>query len=308
MKTILHKLATSAGLAAGISLMAGTPAFGLSITNPSVSGIAGTDYYLYKVVGNQTVRDDSTPLSTILQGSCDTAATCAPGGNVELFANSEQLNNADFNSYNKVTSLTGTIGGKNITLSSLTAADWNSTVSGGMTLGEAWFNSALNANGLSSVLGNQTLYNNLWQSFNINNGRQRFSDPNISYVNQDATTNLIKIGLAGHYDATNLLLAGLTPNEQLLFNSMRDPNKASLPIQASEIVKYNYNGISSYLYSFNATPSGLSAADDGISHTGNYELLLAGLPVEKVPEPSLLIGLIGVGGLLFSKRQARRLG
>jgi len=83
----------------------------------------------------------------------------------------------------------------------------------------------------------------------------------------------------------------------------------SKPIQASEIVKVFYNGgQSQLLYGFSATPSGLVAADDGVSHSGNYELSFQGvLPTPAAtPEPSAMLGLLGVGGFFAAKRQLKK--
>jgi hypothetical protein len=149
-------------------------------------------------------------------------------------------------------------------------------------------------------------YGTAWNKFNSGGGLQRFSDPNISYVNQNDTTGQVSIGLAGHLDATSLLLGTLSSTEQTLLNTLRDPSKAGAPMQASEIVKVVYDGgPAQYLYNFSATNSGLVAADDLKSHTGNYELLLAGIPPAQVPEPSAMLGLMGLGGFLAAKRKMK---
>ncbi|NJR66629.1 MAG: PEP-CTERM sorting domain-containing protein [Leptolyngbyaceae cyanobacterium CRU_2_3] len=77
-------------------------------------------------------------------------------------------------------------------------------------------------------------------------------------------------------------------------------------IQASEIFKYAYNGNTGYGYSFSATNSGLKAADDGVSHTGNYEITFQGVASKPVPEPSAVLSLIGFGSLLAGKRQMQK--
>lgn len=306
MQGTMKKFLLGASVVAGISGIAGAPAFAGSLTGASVSGVAGTDYYVYKQVGNQTVRDDSAALSTVLQGSCAVVAgACnpagSPGGNVELAANSEK---AGFD-FTKNTTLSGTIGGKSITLSSLTDSDWN-TMIGGQTLLDKYLTDALNANGFASIVSNSLLYNQAKINFTSNGGKQRFSDPNISYVNQDDSTGKISIGLAGHLDATDLLLAGMTPAQKTLFLSQRAANKVGTAVQASEIVKVTYNGqASQYLYSFTAANSGLTAADDGRSHNGEYEVTLQGDPVP-VPEPSALLGLMTVGGLFVAKRKLNK--
>ncbi|WP_254011271.1 NF038130 family PEP-CTERM protein [Limnofasciculus baicalensis] len=322
----MKKFLLGASVVAGISGIAGAPAFAGSLTGASVSGVAGTDYYIYKQVGNQTVRDDSASLSTVLKGSCAVAAQAcnpagSPGGNVELFANSEksplstsnplQVFSAlsNFLGYNTTTSLTGQIGGKNITLSSLNALDWFgggaasvktalSTATTSIQRSAAinplynpsnfatqWFENTLSQYSLlpSTTIGKKTLFN----TFLLAGGFQRFSDPNISYVNQDPD-GLIRIGLAGHYDVLSLL--GLPGNT---------------PVQASEVLKVSYDGNpAQYKYGYTAAHSGLTELSDGKSHNGNYELAIQG--AQPVPEPSALLGLITVGGLVVAKRKLNK--
>ncbi|MEI6063227.1 MAG: NF038130 family PEP-CTERM protein, partial [Pseudanabaena sp. ELA748] len=261
-----------------------------SITGATIGGTAPTDYYVYGVSGSNTVKIDPTPadVQPVLDGNAG-----SPTGNVELRARSEQ-GGFDFTLN---TSLSGAIGGKSITLSSLTASDWT-------TVGTTWFNAALTANGYGAVIGNVPIYTAAWTKFVSGNGRQRFSDPNISYVNQNEVDGVVSIGLAGHLDATNLLFASLSTSEKLLLDSLRDPSKANTPIQASEIVKYTYEGQTGYLYSFYATNSGLVASDDGVSHTGNYEVTFQGTRPVPVPAGFVGIALAGViGGGMMKRRK-----
>jgi hypothetical protein len=308
MAASLKKLLIGTSVAVGMSAVGITPALAGSLTNASIGGTAATDYLIYGTEENQTVPipNSVANLQSVLDGNA-----ASPTGNVELAASSEK---AGFD-FTKNTSLTGDIGGKSLTLSSLTASDWATTVSGGLTLAQKWFNDALTANGYGALLANTTNSNNAyvlaWNKFSTGGGLQRFSDPNISYVNQDDSTGEIKIGLAGHLDATPLLFKGLTDSQKYQLNTLRDPSKAGTPIQASEIVKYTYNGTTDYLYSFLATGSGLTAKDDGVSHSGNYELKLAGVitppPPAAVPEPSTILGLMAVGGLFgAAKRNANK--
>lgn len=292
----VKRLAIGTSILVGAGAIATTPAFAGSLTGAALNNTAvnGTDYYLYDANATNTFRNDNASLASILTGNAG-----SPTGNVELFANSETLNNTQFNSNTKVTTLSGLIGGKSITLSSLTAADWSTNVGGGLTLAQKWFQDALTANGLGSLIGTTT-GNNAFTAFLASGGRQRFSDPNISYVNQNDTTGEISIGLAGHLDAKSLLLP-VVPNAL-------KPLLAGKTIQASEIVKVSYNGgPAQFLYNFTATDSKLVELGDGISHKGNYEVTLAGIPPEAVPEPSAMLGLMAVGGLFAaSKRKSRK--
>jgi hypothetical protein len=330
MKTTFKTLMIGASMAVGMSAIA-APANAGSLTN---AVITGTDIIKYKVnQSNQTVADSTASLSDILTGD-----SSSPTGNVELFASSERTPlsptstaNAtqrfvalgSFLGYNQVTSLSGEIGGKQITLSSLTASDWfggsassalqslnsaltitnqtNRTIAlnaainplyNSSNLATTWFNSALST---YNVTPTQALFN----QFLLAGGFQRFSDPNISYVNQDDTTGQIKIGLAGHYDATALL--GLRPDGTLR--------------QASELVKVSYNnGPSQIRYNFTATQSGLVSNDGTNSHNGNYEVFVEGVApqsqrvgnLQAVPEPSVMLGLLGVAGVFVTQRKSKK--
>ncbi|MEP0870072.1 NF038130 family PEP-CTERM protein [Trichocoleus desertorum AS-A10] len=312
----IKRLIVGASVFATVSAIANAPTFAASIVNATVGGNAS--FLTYTVIGGQTVVDPTNNVQAALDGD-----SSAPGGNVELFSNSEAgslyssagatsaqkltaFNN--FLGYNEVKTLDGQLNGKNISLSSLTAVDWlgasnvttlqtalgsNTTaiqksaaiasLYNSSNLATTWFNTTLTQYGMAP---NQ----NLFSTFLLAGGLQRFSDPNISYVNQDDQTGLIKIGLAGHFNAAPLL--GLPGT-----------------IQASELVKVSYNGQASrYLRSYQATKSGLISKDGTNSHTGNYEVSLQGeLPPkstpESVPEPSLALGLFSLGGLFAAKRK-----
>ena len=289
MKTLLQSLAVGALSLTSLGAIATAPVSAASITSVAIGGSEPTDYYVYDVSGNNTVRN-LTPTASDIQNVLGGNAA-SPTGNVELAASSEQ-GGFDFT---KNTTLSGAIGGKSITLSSLTASDWT-------TVGQTWFKAALTANGYGTII-NSALYNTAWSRFINNGGRQRFSDPNISYVNQDSD-GLIRIGLAGHYDATDLLLGSLSTFEKNLINSLRDPLKVGTPIQASELVKYTYEGQTSYLYSFYATQSGLISADPTKSHNGNYEVTFQGS--KPVPVPAAFIGIAFAGAIGATKLKRRK--
>ncbi len=294
MKSAVKKLLLATSIAAGMGGMFSAPALADSLTNATIGGSAANDYFVYDSDGSKTFTTDKTPenLQTVLGGNATD-----PTGNVELRASSEE---AEFsvNEWRKNTTLEGKIGGQDITLSSLTLDDWLSTDARGRSLGERWFNDALQANGFGILLDRmfRDQYSQALNMFAGQGGFQRFSDPNISYVNQDDSTGLIRIGLAGHFDATDFLLAGLGEDERNMVNRFRSTNA---PIQASEIVKVSYRGVTDYLYSFNASKSGLTEKVDGRSHNGNYEVTMA------VPEPSVILGLLTVAGMVVSQRRMR---
>jgi hypothetical protein len=308
MVNVIKPFLIGISVCAGMGAIASSPAFAGSLTNPSLSGTAS--YLTYDADQTNTFKVDNTPanLAKVLGGSIN-----SPTGNVELFSNSETLTNAAFATYTGVSSLTGKIGGRDITLSSLTMADWLSPV-GSKTLGQAWFDEMLTANGFSAFVGsaNGSLLFNVFSQFG---GFQRFSDPNVAYVNQDDTTGLISIGLAGHLNATPLFLRSIdaflasnaSSQSKTLVRNLR-PVLAAKVLQASELIKYTYNNTQTgYLYSFKGVSSGLVERGDGVSHNATYEVALQGIapepPQQSVPEPSLLVGLVGLGGFLANKRK-----
>jgi len=298
----IQKFLLGASVLASVSAIASTPAFAISITPTSLTG----NFLIYDSNGINTFQVGYTGLSqaqTILEGSCTVGPgnACVPAGsptgNIELFADSETGAYSKLSDFKNapVTSLTGTLFGKEITLSSLTGVDWfgpsmdtsyYATGNPNSTFAAKWFNQALDANGASAL---KTAANfNLFLSLG---GFQRFSDPNISYVTQETATSGVLIGLAGHYNAGDAFPPGSIFS--ILFN-----NK-----QASEIVKVTYAGKTDYHYSFNAALSGLTALDDRHSHNGNYEVDPIPPDTTKVPEPSTLLGIIGIGSFLAGKRK-----
>jgi hypothetical protein len=291
----------------GASVIAIAPAQAEGIKNATIGGSAATDYLLYDANGTNTFLNPNANLQTILGGD-----SANPTGNVELAASSEKPG-FDFT---KNTALNGTIGGRAISISSLTASDWGSSYQG-TTFGQYWFSSALTSNGFGMLNGTPT-GTALFNLFKGNGGFERFSDPNISYVNQDSN-NVINIGLAGHYDASPLFAraidqyaatTSLSTSQKLLMAGLKTQLDGQL-IQASEVVKMTYGGKTDYGFSFVGTKSGLVEKGDGLSHTGNYVVSFQGLkPVglepasQKVPEPSIVFGLVGLGGLAV--RRLRR--
>lgn len=297
MKKTFERLAIGASMAIGLGAIATTPANAASITDVKIGGTAPSDYWVYDANNVNTFLIPSTPANA--QKVLDGDAT-KPTGNVELAANSET---PQFN-FNKYTTLEGKIGGKDITLSSLTASDWFNTGSGlnynygANNLATKWFKDFLAKAGQAGSPLSGLAYSSF---FNLK-GFQRTSDPNISYVNQDDITGLIKIGLAGHLD----LKTYYANDPQLGQFAKLLPDK----FQASEAVKYTYNGETGFLYSFSATPTGLTVTGglDTLSHNGNYEVTIQGVPPKDVPEPMTIVGtLVAAGFGVAMKKRARTL-
>lgn len=177
MRKITNKILIGASIAVSLGAIASAPAQAGSLTNATIGGTAASDYYVYDVNGNNTVKVDSNSanVNKVLNGNATN-----PTGNVELRASSEK---AGFD-FTKNTSLSGTIGGRNITLSSLTASDWTANFT------KTWLTSALVSNNLAIAVPQVDFLSNIFTNYG---GQQRFSDPNISYVNQNDTTGEISI-------------------------------------------------------------------------------------------------------------------
>lgn len=307
MAKVIKQFLLGVSVCVGVGTIANAPAFAGSLTNASISGSAS--YLTYDADPTNTFKVDNTSanLTKVLSGDIS-----SPTGNVELFSNSESLSNNVFANYTEVSSLTGKIGDRDITLSSLTMADWSSPV-GSKTLGQSWFDEMLVANGFGSLVatpGGTALFN----AFSQHGGFQRFSDPNVAYVNQNDTTGMISIGLAGHLNATPLIMKSIdaflassaSAQSKALVKAFK-PVLAAKTLQASELIKYTYNNQTGYLYSFTGVSSGLVEKGDGVSHNGVYEVAMQGVlpekPQQSVPEPSLLVGLVGVGSFFAAKRK-----
>ncbi len=301
MTTFLQKALIATFLASGLSVIALAPAQADGIKNVSIGGTADKDYILYDANATETFVNPNATLQSILSGNKN-----SPTGNIELAASSEK---AGFD-FSKRTTLNGTIGGRSIAISSLTASDWNSAYKG-TTFGQSWFNQALTSNGFGSI-ASSSIGTSLFSIFKTNGGFERFSDPNISYVNQ-STTGDINIGLAGHYNASPLFTKSIDQymsSNKSLSNSQKSllsglkGQLSNKTVQASEVFKYEYNGLTDYAYSFNATASGLTERGDKISHTGNYEVVIKGPEaIKHVPEPGVLLSLAGISGLAAWKRR-----
>ncbi|MEH2244505.1 NF038130 family PEP-CTERM protein [Nostoc sp.] len=298
MKMTFQKLVIGASMAISVSALATVPAQAGTLTGATIGGTAASDYLVYDVEGSSTKLVDK-PSANDVQKVLDGDAA-HPTGNVELRASSE---GAGFD-FAKNTTLTGQIGGKSIILSSLTETDWFSTGSilnktyGAQNFANTWFNQFYDAAGLTSsgFISRSQAY----ASFFGINGFQRTSDPNISYVNQNDITGEIKIGLAGHFNLKDYYKPLLGTSGNLLKDGF----------QASEVVKVTYNDKTDFLYSFSATATELTNSSgvgaDGKSHSGNYEVSIKGVPPVAVPEPSVILGLLGVAGVFATQRTFKK--
>ncbi len=326
MTRTIKKFLLSASMVAGMSAIAITPASAASLTSATVTGSAPTDFEVWDVGGTPGIdcpiaatsclNSSGTNVSNLINVLDGTLAS--PGGNIELFKSSEQLNLANFLAYDNVTSLkTDFSDGTSVTFSSLTATDLFGagldTSYGASTVATQWFNAAFTAN-LSNVLTalslpNETaLFNllapfgytsraSLYNAFLNAGGFQRAVDPNIAFVNKIG--NNVKYGLAGHSD---LLFYAPAALKAILAQK-------GVSLQASELVKLSFDGKNEIAYSFTGAKSNVASKDGSFNFTYDGDPMLVppqDPPTEKVPEPSAVLGLVAVGGLFVATRKRKK--
>ncbi|MEO0348705.1 MAG: NF038130 family PEP-CTERM protein [Cyanobacteria bacterium P01_A01_bin.15] len=223
-----------------------------------------------------------------------TAADALNGiGNIELGETDGGLDGAQGG-------LTFSLGGGTLTLSSLTQADWD------MGLADIWFDDAWSVYGagLEPLLALAGLTRDeLRAAFDTVDGDARLSDPNIESVTELSNGD-VDIDLAGFVELNSLIDIAA---DRLGLTSLL-PFLPPLPtFYASEVVAYDYQGSSGFLYSIGEEPmaSGVVSGDSTESFTGNYTLTLDGDPPDgvAVPEPSALVGL-ALAALALRRRQS----
>lgn len=235
------------------------------------------------------------------------------GGNVELFASSDNLSLAQYEAYTGVTTVSGTLDGVPVTLSSLVWSDWGvasyncsapataTAVPGGLL--DQWLTDLVSAYGLTLTTAQRA---NAITQMVCGNFLQQFSDPNVAYVNDLNPGNDLAepvVGLAGTFDlcpTLNGIFPGVLPTNYCLI-----PVGTRPPIQVSEIVKIRVGGVSDILYNFSAVRSGQSEVSDPQqggtdqqSHSGIYQLIGPTAPKPK-PRPIPALPPFGLVILFF---------
>ncbi len=272
MTRLVKKLLIGASVVVGASTMGAIPSYAGTLTGIQFDT---DDIEVFYADDAETALTDNDPLT-----------------NVELGASNEnQTENIGFS---------GMLGGKVVSVETVTAADW-------AIFGTQWINDFTTAySGLSGL--ENVIAGYIDSAMSNPNVETRFGDPNVGGFTFDENSGEYQLDLIGHY---NLLNAPYLQSEE--YSTMVNGLNFLLggnPLQVSEMAKVTIDGVVNYAYSFSATDTGYDHAD-GSSHSGLYSWTLAGEPIQSaaiqsVPEPSTMLGLMAVGGLVtLSQRKSR---
>ncbi len=283
MAGLVKKFLASASVVAGMSTVFGAPAMAFTFTG------VGTDIILREQVGaNFQITNDLTKLDSILQGDSSN-----PGGNIELGAkNVSRTQGGNPLAGVQAQNIQGeTATFTNVTQNIYESSDWQNDI------GRAWFSDAWEQaveKNSSAPLVSST---NEWLFYNIfvsQGGLDIITDPNISYINEVGDD--IVVGLTSPLNLADEF------SDPFLVGALEG-------VQMSEIFAYDINGVPGYAWSSVATETGLGSSN------GNYEVVLEGLangytseevpelPIEDVPEPSTVLSLIAIGGLVAATKR-----
>ena len=307
-------------IAAGMSAIATAPAQATLQTldqnsiqfKDFTTGQSTTNFRTYS--GGSTGAFSTGNVSDAIKALTDTDVT----SNVELGPDNNTLSSDNFG-------FTGTLGGHTVSVSGVTAADWQN-------FGSQWLDGFLNTyngKGGITVTGNNVTVagvpglgsftdtkTDLLNSLIADGGLPSSGDPNIGSLTID-NTGQIQLGLVGFYDLSVPYLDPTKAAHYATVNPVWDTllkieagkfSTSKIPLQASEIAKVTVDDQTSYAYSFAATQSGITASDDHTSYTGIYKWTYTtpNTSAKATPEPSALLGLIGVAGIFASKRKFMR--
>lgn len=288
---MLKYLLAGASLSVGLSAIVSASAQAATLTmDPGSIQFDTLNYQTYTGGSNGSFTPNN--LNAARTALTDNDAT----SNVELWYTSEKPSaNVGF---------AGTIGGHQVSVSSVTKSDWS-------VFGNTWFNGLLAANSEINAIWsglNSTAQMGLRTALTTN-GLPAAGDPNVGALTLDTNTNQLSLSLIGHLDLKPRILAG----QYSFGNTVVDlflkqaAGKIKGGIQASEVAKVVIDGKTHYAYGFSATSTGITTPDGSESYTGmfNWSEKLSG-GAEAVPEPSTMLGVAVAGGVVALRRRMKR--
>ncbi|WP_373527712.1 NF038130 family PEP-CTERM protein [Nostoc sp.] len=291
-----QKLVIGASMAIGVSALATAPAHATSFSfnNPNeIKTYTGGSNGIF-IKGN---AQDGT--SAAIKALTDNDST----SNVELWHSTENPTaNIGF---------TTTVDGKSVTVSSITKDDWKS-------FGSQWLDGFLQAHSTRGITvnGDEVKVGNLpatskatLLSSLLSTGLPSSGDPNIGTFAYDASTSKLTLDLIGHKDLKPRILQNNYSTGNLYWDNVLKASATKMTsVQASEIAKVTVgigNDMQTYFaYSFDAIATGITASDDKESYSGKYTWSQK-LPTA-VPEPSIMLGLLGVAGVFVTQRKLKK--
>ena len=280
MKGTIKKFLVGASVVAGVSAMACTPAHAALLVPQNIT-FNTTNYRTYTGGSNGSfIPNNSTAAISALTDN-------DPTSNVELWYTTENPTaNVGFNA---------TLGGYNVSVTSVTGADW-------ANFGNQWLTDLLTHYGITLP---QPVYNGVLQHLITIGGLPRANDPDVGAFTYDTDSGKFDLTLVGHYDLHQSIANYLSSEPSSLWKTfIKQYTALPFPLQASEIAKVTIDGDTHYAYSFSATNSGIALPDPLHSFDGLYHWD----PIVKksVPEPSAVLGLMAVGGLFVATRKRKK--
>ena len=298
MNGIIKNCFLAASVMASIGAIGSTPAFAASLANIQFFGPSNPrGYRTYTGTSSGSfIPNNSGVAQTALTGN-------VAGSNVELWYTDENPTG--------YVGFTADLGNSKVKVTNILTADWSANVGGGKTLAEQWVddllafyaNSPITLTASEKTAGIQKLQQA---------GLPRAHDPNIDYFTEN--NGVFELGLLGHFNLAQSILSGYTTGINALDTKLLQAAQLSqitnVPIQMSEIAKVEIDGKVKYAYGFQATPSGITTnnVDSTDSYTGLYKIQWNADPAtsKSVPEPSAILGLVAVGGLVAAKRKLKK--
>ncbi|MEH1768350.1 NF038130 family PEP-CTERM protein [Nostoc sp.] len=329
MKMTFQKLVIGASMAIGVSALTTAPAHATSFSFDNNTGEINT----------YTGGSDGTFIRGNAQGGTNAAIKALtdndPTSNVELWYTTENpTSNVGF---------TATQGNYSATVSSVTASDWNnfgsqwisdllntytpfqSVWNGFSASTKSLITSSFSSLGIGDpniggfqfgqnggvqlqLVGDLDVKSNLSTTISSNltqtwNGvKSLFPGKTLQTVSASDVQNKILSLPSG-----SATVQALTSFKDLL-NFQTALNGYAGGIGVSEIAKVVTGGQTYYAYSFDPTVSGITASDDHLSYSAYYTWNTPGYtdPSKQVPEPSIILGLLGVAGVFATQRKFKK--
>ena len=268
MARLLNKFLASASVVAGLSGVFSAPAMAATMTKATVNGA-----HLIYGINEDGNTDHETGISVFDALNTD-------GANVELSGTRDHNKAVDTN--NATTLTTEFDDDSTLVFSSLTKDIWwgTATKKGYDNFAQQWFDEAWNSeeSGFQNYTKKRSPFNiGQDEAFDMFMGQEwfaRFSDPNVESVTKNG--RYVSFDLSGH----------------LNYEDEHGSLKMSEVVMVNDRIFYAFG---------DAIDSGVNNGDEQSSHSGIHAFTY------KIPEPSAVLGLMAIGGMVAAtKRRAQK--